>query len=229
MKKSLKIVGILQIATVGLLLINSGYLNAKDFKLWGKQKGGWGHAVNARTEGNRITLNAPAKIISVRGNATGAKGYCFWSQTRAVNRAVLCGGTDRKHSLVGQILQPDTYTLFTRVGKHAEVRLRTVKQTCIAPLPQKALNKTLWGEQKAGWGHAVNASTKGNRITLNSPAKILHVSGNATGVRGFCLWKNRQAVLCGGTDKKHSIVGRVLQPGTYSVLPRAGTYVKIKF
>jgi hypothetical protein len=56
-----------------------------------------------------------------------------------------------------------------------------------------------YGVKKAGWGHAVNASTKGNRITLNSAVKILHVSGNATGVRGFCLWKNRQAVLCGGT------------------------------
>lgn len=215
----------------GILIGTTGFLNAKDFKLWGKQIAGWGHSNNARTEGNQITLPTPAKIISVHGNATGVNGFCFWSQTKSTNRAILCGGTDRKHSIIGRVLPPDTYTVFPRVGKYVNVRLRSVKNNLptTPTTPIARINKRLWGTQKAGWGHAVNARVTGNSITLNAPARIFKVTGNATGAKGFCLWTNRHAILCGGTNRANSIVGSILQPGTYTVLPRAGTSVTISF
>jgi hypothetical protein len=37
MNKSLQFMGILKIASIGLLIGSSGYLNAKDFTLWGKK------------------------------------------------------------------------------------------------------------------------------------------------------------------------------------------------
>ncbi len=91
-----------------------------------------------------------------------------------------------------------------------------------------AKDLTLWGKQTAGWGPGANAEVKGNTITLVKTAKIVKVEGTAKGNNGFCLWSNRRAVLCGGTDKKHSIVGAILKPGRYSVFPKVGTRVKIK-
>lgn len=218
-----------KIIIASTLLLGLGTVNAKVYTLWGKQIPGWGHSKNARTEGNKITLNTPAKIISVKGNATGVHGFCFWSQTLTVNRAILCGGTDRAHSVIGQILPPDTYTIFPKVGKYVKVRLQTVKYQKCPITTTKKQNKVLWGKQIAGWGHSKNAKVEGNRLTFTTPVKILKIQGNATGVKGFCLWANRHSILCGGTDSAHSIVGQILQPGTYTVLPRAGTYVRIWF
>ncbi len=96
-------------------------------------------------------------------------------------------------------------------------------------VPASAKTLTLWGKQTKGWGMK-NAETKGNRLTLVRPATIVSVRGNSD---DYCIWSavtptnhTARSVICGGRNRPN-IIGRVLQPGTYTVLPEAGTSVTI--
>ncbi len=217
--KSTYMKSFLKIALIAFIA-GSSTANAKDLLLWGKQKAGWGPGANAEVKGNSVTLIQNGEIIHVEGNAYGKKGFCLWKN----RRAVLCGGTDRAHSLVGAVLSPGTYSVLPKADTWVRLKIR------VGGSGHYSLNKKkikLWGEQTAGWGPGANAEVKGNSVTLVRKAEITHVQGNAYGKKGFCLWKNRRAVLCGGTDREHSLVGAVLSPGTYTILPKAGTRVDL--
>jgi len=88
---------------------------------------------------------------------------------------------------------------------------------------------TLWGKQTKGWGMK-NAEITGNRLTLVRPATIVSVSGNSS---DYCIWQavtptNRTArvIVCGGENRPR-LKGYVLQPGTYTVIPNAGSSITI--
>jgi len=88
----------------------------------------------------------------------------------------------------------------------------------------------LWGRQTKGWGHSVNAKSSGNRLVLKKTATIVSVKGDS---KDYCIWsvvtpKNYRAksILCGG-ENRPTIIGRQLQPGTYTVLPAAGSQISI--
>ncbi|MBN2224272.1 MAG: hypothetical protein JW765_06315 [Deltaproteobacteria bacterium] len=86
-------------------LIFTGFVFAEEdyIVLWGEQTEGWG-GTNAKTDGNKVTLEEAATIIKVEGNA---KGYCIWSG----GKSVLCGGSAKNKSIVNEILPPGTYTV----------------------------------------------------------------------------------------------------------------------
>ncbi len=81
---------------------------------------------------------------------------------------------------------------------------------------------TLWGKQTEGWG-ATNAKSESDTLTLTKAATITKVE---RGSKGFCIWSGGKSVLCGGGERP-SIIGKTLEPGTYTVLPTAGTEVII--
>ena len=90
------------------------HASAETMTLWGKQTAGSGHAKNAKTEGNKLVLTAPATIIAVEGDA---EQYSIWSVVTPQNRnarAVLSGGKGRP-DIVGKTLGPGSYSVIPGV------------------------------------------------------------------------------------------------------------------
>ena len=78
--------------------------------LWGKQTAGWGHSVNAKTEGNTLVLKKSAEIVKVSGDA---KVYCIWAKATPQNptaKSVLCGGKGYEN-IKGKVLPAGSYTV----------------------------------------------------------------------------------------------------------------------
>ncbi len=178
--------------------------------LWGKQTKGWGHSVNAKTDGNKITIKKTAEIIKVEGNA---KKYCIWSGGKSVK----CGSNEK--SIVGETLPAGTYTVLPGLSKgqksaKVSIHMEYVDSDSGSNSGADEESTLLWGKQISGWGHAKNAEKDGNKVTLKSSAKIVKVEGNA---KRYCIWSGGKSVLCGSSKK--SIKGQTLSAGTYTVLP----------
>lgn len=126
---------------------------------------------------------------------------------------------------------------------HSLTRWITVQGSSISPPPvsdasssasssasKKEKRVVLWGKQTKGWGMK-NAETTGNRLTLERSSIIADISGES---RDYCIWLavtptnlTARSILCGG-ENRPDIVGKILQPGTYTVLPEAGSSVTVE-
>ena len=103
----------LSVVMASVMVFFSSSIHAADaageiMTLWGKQTAGWGHTVNAKTDGNTLVLTAPATITAVEGDAT---EYSIWTIVTPQNRnarSVLNGGKGRP-DIVGKTLPAGSY------------------------------------------------------------------------------------------------------------------------
>ena len=131
-------------------------------------------------------------------------------------------------------LNPGTYTISCSGGGAIGTMAASVCIEYPVTPPTASANtvgKTLilWGKQTKGWGMK-NAETTGNRLALGKPAVIVRVEG---GSGEYCIWSavtpmnpTARVVVCGGRNHP-DIIGHTLRPGTYVVIPEAGTSVTI--
>ena len=127
------------------------------------------------------------------------------------------------------ILAPWSYDGRERFKAHGTVWVLFRKDTKSSPkINTQGKDLILWGKQTKGWG-AKNAQITGNKLTLVTPARIFKVKG---GAKGYCIWeaanpKNPvgRKVVCATNNA--TLIGFTLNPGTYTVIPEAGTYVTI--
>jgi len=189
-----------------VIAVNEGGSRPCMVELWGTQKKGWGHTVNAEVDGNKINLASNGVILSQSGENAGFTIWSGGSPFLTVNP----GGT-----AVGQLLPPGEYSVLAGLGERlrlAEARL------CIDELGVSdpgSCEVKLIGKQKAGWGHSVNAETISQPITLQTGGTIVSEKGD---YHSYSIWSGGpQPVLY--VAARQNDVGQTLPPGTYTALP----------
>ncbi len=186
------------------IVVNEGTVNCP-VSLWGTQEIGWGHTENARLDGNSAVLNTGGIITSQSGEHD---GYSIWSGGTSM-LSINSGGTS-----VGSRLPAGEYTVIPGLGD----RLRKARvDLCIEELGTDAekCEVELLGIQKKGWGHSVNAETRSKAVVLQTGGTIVSEEKDCD---GYSIWAGGpQPVLY--VPPARSGLGRVLPPGTYTVLP----------
>jgi hypothetical protein len=85
----------------------------------------------------------------------------------------------------------------------------------------KKCNKTLWGTQAAGWGHAKNAVLDGNTLILDKAGTIISQKGENA---GYAIWSKGKAFLV--VRAGETSVGKILPAGKYRVIAGLGQKLK---
>jgi hypothetical protein len=161
--------------------------------------------------GNTVRLTAPAMIVSIQRNTD---RYTIWRNGQAYLTINL------PEDPVG-VLPPGNYTLRANPGGSVAINLNTAF---------KPRNLQLWGETRV----LVKPLWHGNYIILASPAPITsetYTGTNAMGIYGgktrvlyYIGPNNRPAKgprVIGGTGGR-TLVGQVLSPGIYRLVPIRG-------
>lgn len=162
--------------------------------------------------GNTLRLAAPALITRVAMNAN---SFTIWRNDSAfvsVNKA---------NQLKG-VLPPGTYTLRTSAGGSVTIYLTT---------RFRAENIVLWGRQNK----VVKPLWDGNYVVLAAPTRITRSAYDGT--KGMGVFNRQNRILyfipshyrpnpgprvIGGTGGK-TLVGQILPPGVYHIVPGRGT------
>jgi hypothetical protein len=167
--------------------------------------------------GNTLRLTARALITQITGDA---KCYTIWRNGSAYI-------SSQKNEVKG-ILPPGTYTLKTCPGGSITIYLTTTFQ------PQ---NIILWGRQNK----LVKPEWEGNYVSLDSPTRIDGATYDGTdgmGIFGGTIrilyfvsphnHFNPGPKVIGGTGGK-TLVGQILPPGVYHIIPGRGTATGIVY
>jgi len=74
----------------------------------------------------------------------------------------------------------------------------------------------LSAKQYAGTGPLSPAKVIGSTLVLKEKAKIVDIKGHTD---YYCIWRNGRKYVCSEYMKIDSLLGTVLEPGTYKVIP----------